>query len=159
MHTPPTPHRLAEVLPGSWILGASSQLFWLDGRHGEPRFTFRVVTPAPLRLTETIEFSTPEGRPRVMTGKTRRARSEFVWRGSGADALVARRWSAAGVDDSGSVLVMRYRRTRAVPSGIDLLVREGSDVGELRTLVATTSTELGLSPEDFASLSWRLAVP
>lgn len=154
MRTPPTPDRLAEVLPGAWGLGATSQFFWLDGRHGEPRFSFRIAGISPLRLIETIEFAESDGRPRTLTGKTRWVRDEFVWRGSGTDALVARRWSAAGIDESGSILVMRYRRTRAVTSGIDLLVREGGDVGELRTLVASTAAELGLAPEDFASLTW-----
>jgi hypothetical protein len=154
MHTPPTAHRLAEVLPGSWRLGASNQLFWLDGRHGDPRFTFEVVTPTPLRLAETIEFSASDGRARVLRGKTRRVGSEFAWRGSGTDAFISRRWSAAGLDDAGNILVMRFRRTRAVPSGLNVLVREGADVGELRTLVASTAAELGIAPEDFASLTW-----
>ncbi|MBF0673103.1 MAG: hypothetical protein IR160_11025 [Salinibacterium sp.] len=154
MRTPPTPHRLAEVLPGSWGLGATSQLFWLDGRHGEPRFTFRVAGTSPLRLTETIEFAGLDGRPRTLTGKTRWVRDEFAWRGSGTDALVTRRWSAAGIDETGSILVMRNRRTRAVASGIDILVREGAELGELRTIVASTATELGISAEDFASLTW-----
>jgi len=154
MATSLTPQRLAEVLPGAWGLGATSQLFWLDGRHGEPRFTFRVAGMSPLRLTETIEFANLDGRPRILAGKTRWVRDEFVWRGSGADALVTRRWSAAGVDETGSILVMRNRRTRAFANGIDILVREGAELGELRTIVASTAAELGLSPEDFASLTW-----
>lgn len=154
MRTAPTTHQLAEVLPGSWRLGATNQLFWLDRRHGDPRFSFRVVTPAPLRLTETLEFAQPDGRPRVVSGKTRYVRNEFHWRGSGTDALATTRWAIAGTDAAGSILVRRYRRTRTVPNGLDVLVREGADVGELRTLVAATAADLGVAPEDFASLTW-----
>lgn len=154
MDTALNDHRLAEVLPGAWTLGATSQLFWLDGRHGEPRFSFAVATRSPLLLSETIEFAHPDGRPRVATGKTRRVRGEFAWRGTGTDAFVTRRWSVAGLDATGSILVQRYRRTRAVTKGIDVLVREGAEIGELRTVVAGTAAELGLTPEDFASLTW-----
>lgn len=154
MRTTPTAHRLAEVLPGSWNIGASNMLFWLDGRHGEPRFTFGIASASPLMLTETVEFDADDGRRRVLRGKTRWVRDAFVWRGEGLHMVVTQRWQVLGADDGGDVLVVEYRGNRVVPGGLSVLVREGAEREELRTLVASKAATLGVTPEQFASLTW-----
>ena len=42
----------------------------------------------------------------------------------------------------------------ATPAGIDIVIREGSVYPNLRRNVAGSTEELGLSPEEFASLGW-----
>lgn len=154
MRTTLTAHRLAEVLPGAWSIGASNMLFWLDGRHGEPVFTFSVASASPLLLTETIEFDADDGHRRVLRGKTKMVRDSFVWRGEGLHMVVTQRWRVLGIDDGGSVLVVDYRGNRVVPGGLTVLVRKGSEPDELRTLVASNAAMFGITPEQFASLSW-----
>ncbi|MCW4384620.1 hypothetical protein OH146_02400 [Salinibacterium sp. SYSU T00001] len=154
MSTTLTAERLATALPGRWRLGATNLLYWLDARHGEPLFEFDVVAASPLRLSETIEFSNPDGTPRMSRGTSRFVGGEFRWRGSGRELVHSRRWTPVGLDDSASILVVSCRRTRSVATGMNILVREGADVGELRTLVAATAERLGVSPEEFASLTW-----
>jgi hypothetical protein len=154
MRTMPSAHRLAEVLPGAWQLGASNLLFWLDRRHGEPRFTFDVATPSPLLLSETIEFDGEDGRRRSVHGKAKLVRGEMVWRGSGLRSAITRRWSVLGLSGDATIVVIRYRDSRLIPGGVSLLVREGVEIDELRSVASATASTLGLTPEDFASLTW-----
>lgn len=154
MHTPPTMHRLAEVLPGTWRLGATNIVFWIDGRHDETRYSYEIVTETPFVLHETLAYTTQDGRQRQLQGRARRVRDEFVWRGAGMRVSIVRRWNIIGLSDDGAVAVMRNRKAPFFPDGMSILVREGVVVEELRAEVAKHATAWGLEPEDFATLTW-----
>lgn len=155
MSARPTNSRVEEVLPGQWWVGASNLLFWLDGRHGDARFTIEVASRSPLRLTEEIAFNAADGQPRTKRG-TARARDDgvFVWRGLGRELLAERRWVPVGIDETGSIVVVRYLRSRRAPAGMTVFVRDGGPTQELRARIAATAGELGITAEDFASLTW-----
>jgi len=50
--------------------------------------------------------------------------------------------------------ISRFDGAAQNPAGIDIVIREGSAYPNLRRIVAGSTEELGLSPEDFASLGW-----
>ncbi|TQL47808.1 hypothetical protein FB562_0879 [Homoserinimonas aerilata] len=156
MHTPLSAHHLAEVLPGSWVVKATNMKMWLDGRRRDPILRYSIAQTAPLVFNESVEFVQADGKPSTVTGKSREIAGEFVWHGSGILRVVAGRWQATGSCHGGDAIVIRYRRTPLVPSGLSVLVREGAVVEELRAEVAHHAHDLGLGLEDFATLNWHL---
>lgn len=154
MHTAPTAHQLAEVLPGSWRVRATNTQLWLDGRRSNPLITYAIASPNPLLLTGIEEFDAPDGRHKSIRGKSRHSHGVFSWRGSGILAGFAGRWKVAGIGGDSNILVVRYVKTRKAPSGIGVLVRDGVDLAELRADIAHNAAAYGLGPEDFATLTW-----
>lgn len=154
MHTAPTVHQLAEVLPGSWRIRATNTQLWLDGRRSNPLITYAIASPSPLLLTDIEEFDTADGKRKTIRGKSRHSRGVFAWRGSGMLAAFAGRWKVAGIGGDSNILVVRYVKTRMGPSGISVLVRDGAAIDELRADIAHNAAAYGLGPEDFATLSW-----
>lgn len=148
---------LAELLPGTWIVAATNFPMWLSGERRSPKFSYGLVSSSPLVLTDDVSYQTVAGEEKHILGKDAHSRGRFVWRGKGLLGLISSKWTVEGVDDEGSVLAIRFDKTVATPAGIDILVREDADV-DPRAIVAGASREFGLTPEDFASLSWlRLA--
>jgi hypothetical protein len=154
MHTAPTSHQLAEVLPGSWRIRATNTQLWLDGRRTDPVITYAVASPSPLLLNDIEEFDAPDGKRKAIRGKSRLSKGAFSWRGSGFFAAHAGRWRVTGIAADSNIVVVSYFKTRIVPSGISVLVRDGVVVDELRTAIARNAASFGLGPEDFATLSW-----
>jgi hypothetical protein len=154
MPVAPTPDALATILPGEWILGATSLPEWIDGSRRGGRFRFLVESTDPLVLTEEQRFTTPEGRRSKIVVTSRLAGEGFVSRGAGLRRVLRGRWRVLGVTEDASVLALRTERSRRLTEGVIVLVQAGADAGELRRHVAAASEELGLSPEDFASLGW-----
>jgi len=86
---------------------------------------------------------------------TNRFRGEdFRRRGKGLLSFASSRWSVAGVSDDSTIAVIRFAKTLLSPAGVDVVVREGADSHTLRTAVAFSPESLGLSHEEFASLTW-----
>lgn len=129
---------------------------WLTGEGRDPRFTWELVGTDPLVLADVVEYRTPDGAEKRIEGTDTWKRDGFVRRGKSVRKLFASRWQVAGASDDGSVLVLRFEESRATPAGLDVLVREGSSHPELRSTVAADVETFGLSPEEFASLTWLL---
>jgi hypothetical protein len=153
---PPVPQHdeLAEILPGTWIVRASNFPMWLSGERESPRFTYGLVAADPLTLDDDVSYVTKSGETKHIVGIDRWAHTGFVWRGKGLMRLLSSRWSVIGADDSRAVVAIRFEKTLATPAGIDILVRDGHDIDEVRTLVARNTEQFGLSAEDFASVTW-----
>lgn len=126
---------------------------WLDGAKRDPSITYAILREQPLRLSDEVVYTTDKGEKRV-SGVDRARGDHFVWRGKGPLRLFASRWAVTGVNDDATVVVTRFAKTLATPAGLDVLVREGAEVDELRSLVANNAAQFGLTPEDFASLAW-----
>lgn len=155
MTTVPELRELDTLLPGTWAVAASNLPLWLDGERREPGCTFEVVSTDPLVVSDDIVFTTPEGEERHVAGtSTLRTDGRFKRRGSGRRRFLSATWSVSGASEDGTIMAIRYAASRVVPEGIDIVVREGSHYPELRAMIAHTTTDYGLSPEDFGSLTW-----
>ena len=144
----------ADLLPGTWFIAATNFPMWLSGERREPRFNYELLSTDPLVLGDEVSYLTAEGEPKTIIGNDTWKHDEFVWRGKSLLKPFSSRWHIAGAADDGSVLVIRFEPSWATPGGIDIVVREGTSHPELRKAVARGSEEFGLSPEEFASLTW-----
>jgi len=154
MHSALDERTTAELLPGTWFIAATNFPMWLSGERREPRFTYELLSTDPLVLGDEVTYLTAEGEPKRIVGKDTWKHDEFVWRGKGLLKPFASHWHIAGAADDGTVLVIRFAQSLATPAGIDIVVREGTTHPELRKAVARDTDAFGLSPEEFASLTW-----
>lgn len=146
---------LAELLPGEWVVAASNFPMWLGGERANPRFRYEVMSLNPLVLSDEVSWVDVEtGKEKSLLGADTLKGNEFVWRGKGVLRLVSSHWSVAGASDDGTVAALRFSKSRVSPAGVDIVVRSGTEHPELRALIARATELFGLSPEDFASLSW-----
>jgi hypothetical protein len=145
---------LAEILPGRWTIRATNLWHWLNGERLNPVVELRLNSAEPLVLAEQVEFATNEGKGHVVRSHSVWNGSTFVTRKLGIRRPRARRWIMSGASKDGNVIVVKHGSGRSASDGIDVLVREGSDVREVRALVASESERFRLSLEDFASLNW-----
>ena len=144
----------ADLLPGAWSIAATNFPMWLTGERREPRFSYELLSADPLVLGDEVTYRTVEGEQKRIIGKDTWKHGEFVWRGKGLLKPFASHWHVAGAADDGTVLVIRFEKSLATPAGIDIVVREGTSHPELRKAVARGTEDFGLSPEEFASLTW-----
>jgi hypothetical protein len=150
---PPT-SALHEFLPGTWKVKATNFPMWLKGDKLSPTFTYGLVSEEPYVLTDDVSYQTVEGEEKHIVGIDRETSHGFEWRGKGFLKLFASHWSVSGANPDGTVLVVRFEKTLATPAGLDVIVREGIEIPELRTMVARNTQHFGLEPEDLASLTW-----
>ncbi len=144
----------ADLLPGTWVIAATNFPMWLTGERREPRFSYDVLGTEPLVLADEVSYLTADGAQKRILGKDTWRDGEFVWRGKGLLGLFTSRWHVAGAADDGTVLVIRFEKSLATPAGLDVIVREGTAHPELRKALARGTEAFGLSPEEFASLTW-----
>lgn len=153
---PPAPQNsdLAVILPGSWSVRSTNFPIWLTRERTSPRFTYTVVRENPLTLRDDVSYSTIDNVEKHVIGVDRAAHDGFVRRGKGVLGLFPSRWSVAGSNEDSTVLAIRFHKSLFSHAGIDIIVRDGTEVEELRSLVARNTEQFGLSAEDFASLTW-----
>lgn len=145
---------LSSVLPGSWIVRATNFPMWLDGERLRPRFSYELIKHSPLRLRDDVSYHTPQGEEKHIVGRDAWKGEGFTWRGNGLLTPFTSKWSVSGANDDASVLAIRFQKSLATPAGNDVIVREGHAVPELRRLIAGNTESFGLTPEEFASLTW-----
>lgn len=131
---------------------------WLTGEKREPRFTYELVSEEPLVFSDDVGYL-EEGEEKHILGQDTWRGDEFVWRGRKLLRLFASRWSVAGMSDDGTIAIIRFSKSFVTPSGVDIIVREGTDHPELRRTVAHATEEFGLTPEEFGSLTWFTVGP
>ncbi len=146
------PESLATALPGRWVVRATNFPMWLRGDRHAPVIEYAVLQSDPLVLSDTVEYIDDRRGPRRVLGVDRARGDGFVWRGTGVLRMLRSRWQVAGLHDS--VLCIRFARSAVTPAGIDVLVREGARVPELRRFVAEDLDRLGLTTAEFAGLGW-----
>jgi hypothetical protein len=145
---------LSDLLPGAWRIRASNLPEWLNNGRKSPTLVYELVTPDPLVLTDEATWVSDEGEAAQVTGVDRWAGRHFVRRGTGWRRFTAGRWRIAGVDNEREIVVVRYGKSTDGHDGIDILVRDGAQVPNLRKTIADAHDEFGLGLEDFATLSW-----
>lgn len=149
-----SPEDLAAVLPGTWRVQATNFPMWLSGERHSPTFTYELVSPDPLVLSDDVCWFDGDGAEQHVLGVDRFTAHGFLWRGRRLLSLFTSRWTVSGVSDDNDVVVIRFEKSLATPAGIDVIVRSDADVPEARALVARSAASFGLSAEDFASLAW-----
>jgi hypothetical protein len=154
MPTAPNDSDLAAILPGSWLVRSTNSPLWLQGERTPPRITFTLQRERPLTLREEVDYRSRDGADKRMLRVDKWAHGGFVRHGKGRHALRRGRWSIVGANDDSTVLAVRLQKTMFGHAAIEILVREGAAVVELRSLVARNTEQFGLSAEDFASLAW-----
>jgi hypothetical protein len=154
MPTAPNDSDLAAILPGTWIVRSTNLPVWLTRERTSPRSTFTLLKENPLTLRDDVSYRLVDGSVKHVLGVDKWAHDGFVWRGKGPLGLLRSRWSVVGANDDSTVVAIRFHKTLLRHAGIDILVREGADIEELRSLVARNTEQFGLSAEDFASLTW-----
>jgi hypothetical protein len=160
MPSAPDDSDLAAILPGTWIVRSTNFPMWLTRERTSPRFTYTLLKEDPLTLRDDVSYRTVDGAEKHVLGTDKRSHDGFVWRGKGPLRVLRSRWSVIGADDDSTILAIRFEKTLFTHAGIDIIVREGVEVDELRSLVARNTEKFGLSAEDFASLTWLdTAVP
>ncbi|MET1042547.1 MAG: hypothetical protein ABWX59_00330 [Microbacteriaceae bacterium] len=145
---------LAETLPGSWTVGATSLPGWAFNVQVAPTFSYELVTAEPLVLAHDIAFEAPDGKPKLYVGKTRWRGTHFLSHTTRFRSLNRGTWTVNGISDDRNVVAFSLSRSLRVPESTFVLVRHGSGIDDLRALVASGYVSFGFSPEKFASLTW-----
>ena len=154
MPTTPQYDELAKILPGVWNVRSTNFPMWLTRERKSPRFSYDLVSENPLTLRDDVSYLTADNAEKHIVGTDKWAHDHFVWRGKGLLKIARSRWSIAGGNDDHTALAIRFDKTMFTPAGLDIIVREGVEIAELRSLVARNAEQFGLTPEDFASLTW-----
>jgi hypothetical protein len=147
------PTELSTLLPGTWRIAATNLPFWLDGARHAPTISYEVARADPLALRDTVEYRTRAGESKTIVGMDRLRRGMLRWRGNGLLKLVASTWWVTGAAANGEIIGIEYEKTTLTPAGVDVLQRDGNEQ-DVRRHVASRVAELGLTPEQFASLTW-----
>jgi hypothetical protein len=149
---------IAQQLPGRWVVKATNLPDLVTGERRDPAVSFELLREDPLVLSEHRTHRDPAGRERRIDGRDRWHGDGFTWRPSGIRGLLVRgHWEVAGLRDP--VAVLRFAPSPVTAGGVDVMVREGADAGELRRVVAADPRAFGLRLHEFASLTWLDHLP
>jgi hypothetical protein len=159
MHATLDDRALAGLLPGTWAVAATNFPMWLTGERLEPTFSYELIGDDPLVLADDVAYRTADGEQKHIVGRDTWNHEGFTRRGKGRLRLFASHWAVTGASEDGSVVAIHFSRSLATPGGIDILVREGVHHPELRAMIARSTEQFGLSPEEFGSLSWLAPGP
>ncbi|MDQ1597090.1 MAG: hypothetical protein QOI70_514 [Microbacteriaceae bacterium] len=145
---------LARTLPGTWRIGATNFPMWLAGNRLQPEISYRMSKTDPLTLDDEVTFTNSKGIRKSIAGVDRWTGDGFVWRGTGLLMPFTSRWTVRGTAANDDILAIRFSKTLRTPAGLDVITRSVSDSHGFRAAVAGAAVELGLTHEDFASLTW-----
>ena len=149
---------MVDLLPGGWIVAATNFPLWLSGERTEPRFEYAVLSQEPLVLSDDMAYTVGQGKKAGTTkhivGRNTFDGEQFVRRGTGLQKLGTSTWYVSGASDDGSIASIHFTKSLGNPAGVAIIVRDGASVPELRAIIAHSTEDYGLAPEQFASLSW-----
>lgn len=149
---------LQQVLPGRWVVKATNFPMWLTGERREPTFEYVILRSDPLVLADEVTYAEPDGKVKSIRGVDRWNGTGFTWKMNGLRGLfVKSRWEIAGLRQG--LVVLRFEKSVVTPAGVDVIVAEGLDAAELRSVIAADPASFGLTIEEFASLTWLDHLP
>lgn len=148
------PRALISVLTGTWQLGASNLPAWLSGERRSPTVSYEPVPGRPWSLIHTVSYTSAEGEVTHVGAIAKWRRGVFIGRDRRLHKLFPSKWWVVGASGDESIVVVRFAKTMATPAGINVLVRRDASVPNLRGVVAHEHENFGLSPEEFARLTW-----
>lgn len=151
---------LQQVLPGRWTVKATNLPMWLSGERRDPAFEYVALRDDPLVLGDEVSYLDEDGKTKTLRGVDRWNGRGFTWKMNGLRGLFVKgRWEVAGIRQG--LVVLRFEKSVVGPGGVEVIVGEGLDASELRSVIAADPSSFGLSFEEFASLTWldHLPVP
>jgi hypothetical protein len=149
---------LQQVLPGRWVVKATNFPMWLTGERRDPAFEYVVLRSDPLVLADEVTYVELDGKVKSIRGVDRWNGTGFTWKMNGLRGLfVKSRWEIAGLRQG--LVVLRFEQSVFTPAGVDVIVAEGLDATELRSVIAADPASFGLTIEEFASLTWLDHLP
>lgn len=148
----PSRERIAAVLPGRWDVRATNSPAWLTGARDSPIFEYELVSSDPLVLNGEVSWIALNGDEKRMLGTHHWEDDHLVWRRAQILPAIALPWAVPVISADDNILVARFGRIRA--SGVDVIVREGVELPELRAVISRAPAEFGISEEELALLSW-----
>lgn len=149
---------LARLLPGRWTLKATNDPLWLTGEGRDPLLEYELLREQPLTLRTRVTYVDAEGKPKTITGTDQWNGQGFTRKKGGVAGLFLRgRWEVAGARQG--LAVLRFHASPGTTGGVDVVVTEGTDASELRSVVASDPASFGLALEEFAALTWLEHTP
>jgi hypothetical protein len=149
---------LQQVLPGRWTVKATNFPMWLSGERRDPAFEYVMLRADPLVLADEVTYTEADGKTKSIRGVDRWNGRGFTWKMNGLRGMfVKSRWEIAGIRQG--LVVLRFEKSVVTPAGVDVIVAEGLDATELRSVIAADPASFGLSLEEFASLTWLDHLP
>lgn len=149
---------LASLMPGRWSVRATNDPVWLSGERRDPVFEYAVLRDQPLMLSTRSEFTEPDGKRRVILGTDHWHGDGFTWRARGLRGIFARtHWEVAGARQG--LIITRFAKSLVSSGGLAVMVLEGVDSSDLRSVVAADPLSFGLAIPEFAGLTWFDHVP
>lgn len=145
---------LYEQLPGRWLVQATNFPMWLSEKRRNPSITYGVLAEEPLTLSDLVEYRDPKGKIKCIKGVdiAVEAGKGFKWRGEGILALLSSYWTIVTMEEN--ILIIRFEKSLVTPAGLDVLIREGTTICDLKLELRESLENYGLSIEEFRSLSW-----
>lgn len=127
---------------------------WLKPNRQSPTFAYGLRSSDPLSFDDTVSWFTRSGVEKRLVGVDTVTANGLRWRGRGLLSLVSSDWSIAGVSEEEDLMAIRFARTIATPAGVDVLVREGTMIEDIRADLADGPHWLGLSDAEVGTLTW-----
>ena len=163
MPTRPLPP-LADLLPGTWRVVATTFPMWLAPTGRTPRrlspvFTYGLRSADPLELDDTVSWFTRRGSERTLLGVDRPRGDGLRWRGTGLLSVLRSDWSVTGASEGEDLIAIRFSRTLTSPPGVDVLVRDGTMIEDIREELADEPHWLGLTDAEAEALVWLRDLP
>ena len=150
---------LARLLPGRWTIKATNFPMWLSGETARPDVRVRAgARPAADLQRRASAYVDADGKQKSIRGTDHWNGRGFTWKHARHRRAVREaRWEVAGARQG--LAVIRFDKSIATPSGVDVVVAEGVDASELRSTIAADPASFGLTLEEFASLTWLEHTP
>lgn len=139
-------------LEGTWEIKGTTFPMWLSNKRKNPRITYKKTEKNAVELLDLVEYEA-KGKTKQIKGMDRLAGEQFVWRGIGILKVLSSRWQVVTI--KGDVLVIRFEKSLVTPAGVDVLIRKGTTVPNLRERVLTHYESFGLTLKESNELQWR----
>lgn len=145
---------LADLLPGSWRVGATNFALWFAEDRSLPQFHYERISSDPFVVSDLVTYRTAAGSEKSVSGMSRWDGAHFVRRGRGMHRLIRSNWTVLGHTPDAQIVAIGFSKSIATKAGVAVMIRDDVQAGEFRASVAHASEALGLSNVEFASLTW-----
>ncbi|MDT2659762.1 hypothetical protein P7E02_07775 [Enterococcus hulanensis] len=139
-------------LEGTWEIKGTTFPMWLSNKRKNPRITYKKTEKNAVELLDLVEYEA-QGKTKQIKGIDRLIGEQFIWRGIGVLKVLSSRWQVVTI--KGDVLVIRFEKSLVTPAGVDVLIRKGTNVPNLRERVLAHYESFGLTLKESNELQWR----
>lgn len=139
-------------LDSTWEIKGTNFPMWLTDKRKNPRITYKRTEKNAVELLDLVEYEV-NGKTKQIKGIDRLVGDQFVWRGIGIMRILSSRWQVVTI--KGDVLVIRFEKSFITPAGVDILVKKGSQIPNLRERVLEHYESFGLTAAERETLQWK----